>query len=471
MKIAPIIYPLFIVFLLAGCGGGNDQNLPNNDTSLSSAPDNIKTYSADSEITLSWDNVTGAEQYNVYVASEGGITPSSYDSLADGKAYLNQTSPFKIDNLANGFAYYFIIEAQSTSSSVKFSSGEITATPNPLNLAQENTWVGVGSIHSIARKSDGSVWSWGSVGAREHNPVEVQNLYNIVSIGGSYKYSMALDTNKLVFEWGQGLPLANVQVISEIVKIRPAQTHSLALENDGTVWAWGENNYGQLGNGTLTDSATPVQTINIKNVIDIGANLQESFAVRYDGTVWHWGRRGTVVVPEQQTPQIVDGVSDIIKIAVGFRHAVALKSDGTVWTWGFSYQHNFYGELGDGTIEDRYTPAQISGINEVVDIAASCCHNLALKSDGTVWAWGANGYSALGSDTVGKALWPIPVLGIDGVEAVSTGANSAHNLIIKNDGTVWAWGRNDYGQLGDGTEITRATPAQVIDSNGVGFQR
>lgn len=488
MKKSLILFVFIFVFLLIGCGGGGGggdvQNLPNSDTVLSSAPTNIKIYSADSEITLSWELVDGANQYNVYMASEAGITPDSYDSLVGGEAYLNQTSPFRIDSLTNDTAYYFVIVAQNSSGSISFSSREITTIPTPLNLSQEKVWVTAGSTHSMARKSDGSAWSWGSnirgelgdVGGltlnRSYYPLKIQSLDNIVSIAGGWSVSMALDTNGLAFEWGIGTGSSptNVQVVSQIVKIRPAYSHALALENDGTVWSWGENDYGQLGNGTLIDSMTPIQVININNVTDIASNLQKSFAVRYDGTVWHWGRRGAAVVPEQQIPQIVDGVSDIIKIAVGYRHAVALKSDGTVWTWGFSYQHNFYGELGDGTIEDRYTPAQISGVNNVVDIAASCCHNLALKSDGTVWAWGANGYSALGS-VDGGSSWPIQVSGISDVASLSTSSNSSHNLAIKNDGTVWAWGRNDMGQLGDGSEISRATPAQVIDSNGIGFQR
>jgi hypothetical protein len=142
-------------------------------------------------------------------------------------------------------------------------------------------------------------------------------------------------------------------------------------------------------------------------------------------------------------------------LAAGESHSLALKSDGTVWAWGY----NFEGQLGDGTRRDRLTPTQVSGLNSVVSVTAGYTHSLALKSDGTVWAWGGNLTGELGNGTTTQSLTPVQVKGLGGMVAVAAGYG--HCLALKADGTVWSWGRNDVGQLGDGTRTNQSTPIRV----------
>ena len=203
----------------------------------------------------------------------------------------------------------------------------------------------------------------------------------------------------------------------------------------GTVWAWGENSDGQLGDGMTTDRGTPVQV---------------------------------------KGPGGVGFLAGVVAIEAGYFHTVALRSDGTVWAWG----NNYNGQLGDGTTTDRGTPVQVKGpggvgfLAGVVAIEAGYFHTVALKSDGTVWAWGNNYNGQLGDGTTTNRWTPVQVKGPGGASnltgVVAVDAGYSHTVALKSDGTVWTWGDNGYGQLGDGTTTSRSTPVQVKGSGGAG---
>ncbi|HLZ19882.1 MAG TPA: SdrD B-like domain-containing protein, partial [Smithellaceae bacterium] len=125
-------------------------------------------------------------------------------------------------------------------------------------------------------------------------------------------------------------------------------------------------------------------------------------------------------------------------IAAGYSHSLALKSDGTVWAWG----NNGNGQLGIGTITNSYIPAQVSGLTDVIAIAAGGHHSLAIKANGTVWAWGYNGYGQLGIGTTTNSLTPVQVSNLSGITAIAAGGN--HSLALTSSGGVRAWGLNSY---------------------------
>lgn len=149
------------------------------------------------------------------------------------------------------------------------------------------------------------------------------------------------------------------------------------------------------------------------------------------------------------------------QVAAGDYHSLALKSDGTVWAWGY----NVCGQLGDGTTTSKTTPVQVFGLTGITAIAGGGYHSLALKSDGTVWAWGDNGYGQLGDGTITQRIAPVQVYGLTGITTIAAG--NCHSLALKSNGTVWAWGWNGYGQLGDGTTTDKITPVQVSCLTGI----
>jgi len=240
--------------------------------------------------------------------------------------------------------------------------------------------------------------------------------------------------------------------------------HSLAIKN-GTVWAWGYNGSGQLGNGTTTNSSVPVQVSSLTSGITAVASGDDHSLAIQNGSVWAWGMNyysqlgdGTTVFQRNVPVQVSGLTSSMTAIAGGGEHSLAIQNGG-LWAWG----NNGYGQLGDGTTTNRNVPVQVSGLtNGVTVVAGGYMHSLAIQN-GAVWAWGRNNYGQLGNGTTsGYSANKIPaqVSGLtSSVTAIAGGMY--HSLAVKEDSTVWAWGYNLYGQLGDGTTTQRNAPVQV----------
>jgi alpha-tubulin suppressor-like RCC1 family protein len=307
------------------------------------------------------------------------------------------------------------------------------STPVPVSGLTDVVAVAAGVGHSLALRTDGTVWAWGS------------NIYGQLGLG---------DTSDR---------LAPVQVIglTGVIAIAAGGAHSLALRSDGTVWAWGDNQSDQLGPGIRFDPRlTPVQVYGLTGVIAIAAGTFHSLALRSDGTVWAWGFVPPSNPPGDNgpgghpTPTQVAGLTGVVGIAGGLYHSLALRSDGTVWAWGF---RNDYGLRGVGE-----TPAQVSGLTGVVAVASGADDGLALRSDGSVWGWGSNESGQLGVGDTANRLTPVHVGGLTNVVAISGSRGfPEYSLAVRSDGTVWGWGDNRFGELGGGTTDNRLTPMQV----------
>jgi alpha-tubulin suppressor-like RCC1 family protein len=201
---------------------------------------------------------------------------------------------------------------------------------------------------------------------------------------------------------------------------------SIALEADGTVWTWGLNNFGQLGNGTTTTSTVPVRVRGLTDVIRIAGARDHSLAVKADGTVWAWGDNqfgnlGNGTTENSAVPIRVKGLTNVKFIAGGRDHSLAIERDGTVWAWGW----NRYGQLGDGTKTDRLAPVRVGGLPAAaVQVAAGANHSVARLANGTVWAWGQNSFGQVGDGTGAGPLAPVKVPGI--ANAINVGAGRLH---------------------------------------------
>lgn len=412
------------------------------------------------------------------VASFAGTINYTYDSL-------NRLT--KVD-YGNGTTIAYTYDAAGNRLTMTSSTSTVkpTPTPTPTATASEGLQVEGGGHHSLALKSDGTVWTWGrndygQLGdgsyTNRDTPVQVSKLSGITAITGGFDHSLAIKTDGTVLAWGnngngelgdgtntQRTKPAQVSTLNNIIKIAGGGWHSLALKSDGTVWAWGFNDGGQLGNNTTTNSNTPVYVSSISDVISIAGGWGYSLALKSDGTVWAWGWNGSGQLGDGTTensrvPVQVSELDGITGIAGGGWHSIALKSDGTVWAWG----ENSKGQLGDETTTNRNVPVQVTGLSNITAIAAGVDHAIALKSDGTVWTWGYNGNGELGEGTTANSSMPLRVSNLSEVIAIAAGKR--HSLGLKSDGTVWAWGMNSYGQLGDGTTNESHVPVQVKNLN------
>jgi alpha-tubulin suppressor-like RCC1 family protein len=252
------------------------------------------------------------------------------------------------------------------------------------------------------------------------------------------------------------------------------ENHSMVLKSDGTIHAWGLNDYGQVGDGSLLTRETPtlVTMVTTTNVVSLAAGGYHSLALLGDGTVVAWGENGNGQLGDGTHswdhglgPVQVLNLRGITAIAAGYWHGLALRIDGTVWAWG----SNSYGQLGDNSQSERYAPVRVSGLTNVIAIAAGTEFSLALKGDGTVWAWGDNSYGQLGDGNGGGSAFsavPVQVSGLTGITAISGGYQ--HALALKNDGTVRAWGRNDVYQCGvDSSGANELSPVQAGGLSGI----
>jgi alpha-tubulin suppressor-like RCC1 family protein len=254
----------------------------------------------------------------------------------------------------------------------------------------------------------------------------------------------------------------NVGYLNSIVAISAGESHNLALKSDGTVWAWGWNALGQLGNGTTNDAHTPVQVSVVSNVVAISGRGYHCLALEADGSLWAWGwnaggQLGDGTTTSALLPERVAGINKPVMISAAYKTSLVLFSNGTIKVWGTDTK----GELGQGTFHNfSYTPIPVPGISNVVSISAGFQEPEALLSDGTIWIWGWNNLGQLGDGTNLDTSVPAPVLGLTNmIFAGQTGDRDS--CAIGAGHVVYTWGRNYNGQLGIGTTDDVVHPVPV----------
>jgi len=299
-------------------------------------------------------------------------------------------------------------------------------------------------------------------------------------------WNTAADGSGTTYVWGSTFSISsNVTLYAQYknwpISVWGGAQEAIALKADGTVWTWGNNQYGELGNNTTTNSNVPVQVQGpngigyLTAVTAIMGGETHNVALKADGTVWAWGwnalnQLGDGTTTERNTPVQVNGLTNIVSLGSRAYHTLAIRSDGTVWAWG--YDKN--GALGNGkndSSSDNPVPIQVPGITNAKMVSAGYCFSLVLLADGTMMSWGQNNGGQLGDGTTTSRYSPVVVQGISNVVWISAGWGQS--MAITSDGRVWTWGSNywggnssGYGLLGNGGTANSSTPTALTGLTG-----
>jgi len=297
-------------------------------------------------------------------------------------------------------------------------------------------------------------------------------------------YPQLIDNIKAssLFSWGCN-SLGTLGDNSSINKSSPVQTvssgtnwkqvsggdeHTAAIKTDGTLWLWGDGCAGRLGDNSAINKSSPVQTVSSgTNWKQVDAGCLHTAAIKTDGTLWLWGCNYLGILGDNSTinrsspVQTVSSGNNWKQVDAGGTHTAAIKTDGTLWLWG---QGSFVGRLGDNSTINKSSPVQtVSSGTNWKQVSAGSAHTAAIKTDGTLWLWGWEDEGRLGDNSTASRSSP--------VQTVSSGANwkqvsagGNKTAAIKTDGTLWLWGHGVSGQLGNNSTASRSSPVQTVSS-------
>ena len=312
--------------------------------------------------------------------------------------------------------------------------------------------------------------------------IQVGSLTNwkYVSIGSFT--AGGIKTDGTAWYWTAGGPSSPSQIGSLTTwnKISSSNGHVLLIQANGTLWALGDNSTGELGNGTTTSVAYPslpvqVGTLTIWKQVSaggryLGGNSDYSLGLQTNGTLWAWGSNqygqlGNGSTTNYSSPIQIGTLTTWQQVSASTYHTAAIKTDGTLWAWGL----NSYGGLGNGNIINYSSPIQVGTLTNWKQVSCGYNATYAIKTDGTLWSWGLNSVGELGNNNIANYSSPIQLGSLTNWKYISaghgldnTGSTYGNSVMaIKTDGTLWAWGSNIYGQLGNGTTTSYSSPIQI----------
>ena len=463
--------------------------------------------------STNWTSVSAGGTHTVALKSNGELWAwgnNSYGRLGDGansgisnvpiQEHFNATD---WKSISVGYSHTVAIKnngklyAWGRNNNGQLGDGTTADRQVPTQESTDSNWSQVSAKgpsnfgQTLAIQTDGTLWAWGKNdsgqlgdGTAEDRTVPTQEVSNSTdwsSVSTGEKYTVALKSNGRVWAWGINeygqlgdgttdnkiIPTQETTAGTQWLRVSAGFQHTVALKTDGTLWSWGRNIFGVLGIGISGDKKVPTQESTGSIWVDIKASNNYTVALKTDGTLWSWGNNlygqlGDGTVAHKNTAvQENSHSTHWVSIDSGGSHTVALKDDGSLWAWG----KNYSGQLGDGTTTSKRIPTrEESNATNWSSIAAGANHTVAIKTDGTLWAWGQNGSGQLGNGS-NTSTTSATREESNATNWASASGGNLHTVALKTDGTLWAWGENGHGQLGDNTTTDKNIPIQEYSNS------
>ncbi|MEW6775836.1 MAG: chromosome condensation regulator RCC1, partial [Bdellovibrionota bacterium] len=349
------------------------------------------------------------------------------------------------------------------------------------------TRVAAGSTHTCALQGDGTLWCWGYGGDGQlGNPATGKSLVPVpkrtmdadfgpVVLG--YAHACALKTGGSLWCWagnkdgqlGDGstiqrfLPVREATAAADWTGFSASGGYTCAVKNDHSLWCWGKGDQGQLGSNLPTGASAPVRESTLAgDWVKTAAGGEHACAIKTDGSLWCWGRG--------DSGQLGDGLStggyppvreatqatDWAQVSAGDFHTCAIKMGGSLWCWGA----NASGQFGDNSFTPSPVPVQeFTQAADWAQVSAGANHTCAVKTDNSLWCWGYGGNGRLGDNSTNTS--PVPVQEFSAaLDWAQVAAGSTHTCAVKTDGTLWCWGTNTFGELGNNSPSQSLVPVQ-----------
>ncbi len=313
--------------------------------------------------------------------------------------------------------------------------------PNPVaGMTSGVIKVALGAYHTCAIKSGNTLWCWG------------YNSFGQLGVGDTTQRDSPVQL--------AGITAGDVAC---------GVYHTCTVRTNGSVSCWGYNQQGMLGDGTTTQRTSPITIASFTGVSRVSLGIYHSCALKTNGTVWCWGNNGSGQLGDNSTTNrltpvavvTTSGLTTASHLGVGWNHSCAVKTDGSAWCWGY----NNFGQLGINVTTTYNYPVAVNGLGAGTTVSIDGGDNAtcAVKTDGSAWCWGANSDGQVGDGTTTMRTVPAAVSAPlnSGAGQIATG--ETHACALRTNGSVWCWGSNGWSMLGDGTATPRqVTPVPVV---------
>jgi len=364
----------------------------------------------------------------------------------DENRYYHAVDGYWFNNLTSEvFNYRPDIYAWGYNATGGLGDGTVVNRSSPVSVVGGFTdWcnVSAGYLHGLGVRTNGTAWAWGNGSCGRLGDNTSVNKSSPVSVVGGFT------------DWCQ---------------VSAGNAHSLGVRTNGTAWAWGPGTYGRLGDNSTVSRSSPVSVVGgFTDWSQVSAGGSHSLGIRRNGTTWAWGngscgRLGDGTTVAKSSPvSVVGGFTDWCQVSAGRgilgTHSLGVRTNGTAWAWG----DGTCGRLGNNTIVNRSSPVSVvGGFTDWCQVSAGANHSLGVRQNGTAWAWGTAFCGVLGDNTIVSKSSPVSVVG-GFTDWCQVSAGETHNLGLRTNGTLWAWGSNTQGRLGDNTITAKSSPVSIV---------